>query len=192
MTRRGHDRGTRRSPSGYPVPMVTCCYLGHGASGNATSMAPFVEGLVARGVPAAAIDLPRRRAEDALDPFHLAVPSMDGTAIGGHSYGGRVASSRRPSPTPGTSGSSCSATRSTPQAPRIERRPGPHTGRRSAVGPAPVRCLRPVRQGRPAPGGRPRPVDRGARDLPRLGHTLRPVLDDALDRAAAFLLSLPG
>ena len=72
--------------------MVTCCYLGHGASGNASSMAPFVEGLVARGVPAAAIDLPRRRAEEALDAFHLAVPSMDGTAIGGHSYGGRVAS----------------------------------------------------------------------------------------------------
>ena len=26
---------------------------------------------------------------------------------------------------------------------------------------------------------------------PRLGHTLKPVLDDALDRAAAFLLGLP-
>jgi hypothetical protein len=25
---------------------------------------------------------------------------------------------------------------------------------------------------------------------PRLGHTLRPVLNDALDRAAAFLLSI--
>jgi hypothetical protein len=27
---------------------------------------------------------------------------------------------------------------------------------------------------------------------PRLGHTLKPVLEDALDRAAAFLLGLPG
>ena len=26
---------------------------------------------------------------------------------------------------------------------------------------------------------------------PRLGHTLKPVLEDALDRAAAFLLGLP-
>lgn len=26
---------------------------------------------------------------------------------------------------------------------------------------------------------------------PRLGHTLKPVLDDVLDRAAAFLLALP-
>ena len=42
------------------------CYLGHGASGTAASMTAFVDGLRARGVPAAAIDLPKRKAEDAV------------------------------------------------------------------------------------------------------------------------------
>ena len=55
-------------------------------------MAPFVAGLRARGVSATAIDLPRRRAEDALPAFHLVVPSRPDVAVGGHSFGGRVAS----------------------------------------------------------------------------------------------------
>ena len=55
-------------------------------------MAPFVEGLRARGIDATAIDLPKRKAEDALPAFHLAVPSEADVAIGGHSFGGRVAS----------------------------------------------------------------------------------------------------
>ena len=38
------------------------CYLGHGASGTAASMAPFVEGLRARGIDATAVDLPKRKA----------------------------------------------------------------------------------------------------------------------------------
>ena len=42
-------------------------YMGHGASGDASSMAPFVAGLRARGVDAVAIDLPKRKAEDASD-----------------------------------------------------------------------------------------------------------------------------
>jgi predicted alpha/beta-hydrolase family hydrolase len=67
-------------------------YLGHGASGTAASMAPFVEGLTARGIDARAIDLPRRKAEDALPAFHQVVPRMPDVAVGGHSYGGRVAS----------------------------------------------------------------------------------------------------
>ena len=55
-------------------------------------MTPFVEGLRARGISATAIDLPRRRAEDALPAFHAVVPVVPGTVAGGHSYGGRVAS----------------------------------------------------------------------------------------------------
>ena len=43
--------------------------LGHGASGNATSMAAYVSGLQARGLTADAIDLRRGRAEDALAGF---------------------------------------------------------------------------------------------------------------------------
>ena len=72
--------------------------LAHGASGTAASMSPHVEGLRARGVDAHAIDLPKRKAEDAV-PAYLtaaaALPPMTSDArlvIGGHSYGGRVAS----------------------------------------------------------------------------------------------------
>ena len=78
--------------TGYPAGMGVRLFLGHGASGTAASMAPFVDGLVARGVAASAIDLPRRKAEDAVPAFHLVVPAAVDVAIGGHSYGGRVAS----------------------------------------------------------------------------------------------------
>ena len=46
-----------------PLPRV---YIGHGASGSAATMEPFAAGLRARGVDAVAIDLPKRRAEDAV------------------------------------------------------------------------------------------------------------------------------
>ena len=67
-------------------------YLGHGASGTAASMAPFVDGLRARGLAATAVDLPKRRAEDAVAAWCAAVPDLATVAVGGHSYGGRVAS----------------------------------------------------------------------------------------------------
>jgi hypothetical protein len=41
-------------------------YLGHGASGTAASMKPWVEGLRDRGYDAHALDLPKRKAEDAV------------------------------------------------------------------------------------------------------------------------------
>ncbi|HET9681036.1 MAG TPA: alpha/beta family hydrolase [Candidatus Limnocylindrales bacterium] len=72
--------------------MIERIYLGHGASGNAASMRPFVEGLERRGIPAAAVDLPKRKAEEAVPAWIAAVPDGPGTAVGGHSYGGRVAS----------------------------------------------------------------------------------------------------
>lgn len=65
--------------------------LGHGASGNASSMAPWVDGLARRGIDARAIDLPRRRAEDAVLVF-AAELERAGVLPGGHSFGGRVAS----------------------------------------------------------------------------------------------------
>ena len=66
--------------------------LAHGASGNAASMRPWVDGLTGLGFAAAAIDLPVRKAEDALGAYRTAArPDLE-TVIGGHSYGGRVAS----------------------------------------------------------------------------------------------------
>ena len=70
--------------------------LAHGASGNAASMRPHVDGLRDRGIEALAIDLPVRKAETAVDAYRvaagLAVHDAPASVIGGHSYGGRVAS----------------------------------------------------------------------------------------------------
>lgn len=72
-------------------------YLGHGAGGTAASMAAHVRGLQARGVETFAVDLPRRgafpvRAENAVGAFLAESGAGEGVAVGGHSYGGRVAS----------------------------------------------------------------------------------------------------
>lgn len=66
--------------------------LAHGASGTSASMRPHVDGLRARGIEAAAIDLPKRKAEDAVAAYLAASGEGPGVVIGGHSYGGRVAS----------------------------------------------------------------------------------------------------
>ena len=66
--------------------------LAHGASGNAASMAPYVDGLRERGLRARAIDLPVGRAERAVGPFRTQAGQLASAIIGGHSYGGRVAS----------------------------------------------------------------------------------------------------
>ncbi len=66
--------------------------LAHGASGNAASMAPYVDGLRGRGLVARAIDLPVGKAERAIGAYRAQAPGLDRLVIGGHSYGGRVAS----------------------------------------------------------------------------------------------------
>ncbi len=155
-------------------------------------MAPFVDGLRARGVNASAIDLPRRRAEDALPAFHLAVPSARDVAVGGHSYGGRVASLAAAEP---DAAYAALILFSYPLHP-----PGApdRTDARIAHWPT-IRCPVMLLSGESDPFAR---IDllRGAVGMlaraelvtyPRLGHTLKPVLDDVLDRAAAFLLALP-
>ncbi len=66
--------------------------LGHGASGGAASMRPWLEALASRGVAAAAVDLPRGRAERATGAFRRVLERDPAAALGGHSFGGRVAS----------------------------------------------------------------------------------------------------
>jgi hypothetical protein len=81
-----------------PPPPAIRVVLAHGASGTAASMRPYVEGLRARGVDAHAIDIPKRKAEDAVPAYLAAIAALPPAApgarlvIGGHSYGGRVAS----------------------------------------------------------------------------------------------------
>lgn len=78
--------------------MAVRVILGHGASGTAASMRPHVAALHQRGVEAEAIDLPKGRAERAVPVFAAAAAAAGrarGSAavvVGGHSYGGRVAS----------------------------------------------------------------------------------------------------
>jgi uncharacterized protein len=67
--------------------------LGHGASGTAASMRPHVRALEQRGVAAEAIDLPKGRAERAMPVFARRIEADPSAfVIGGHSFGGRVAS----------------------------------------------------------------------------------------------------
>ena len=67
-------------------------YLGHGAAGSAATMAPWADGLRERGYEAHALTLPRRKAELAIAAFEAQVPDEPGVVVGGHSFGGRVAS----------------------------------------------------------------------------------------------------
>jgi predicted alpha/beta-hydrolase family hydrolase len=163
-------------------------YLGHGASGTAASMARHVEGLRARGIEATAVDLPKRRAEDAVPVWRAAVPDMPTVAVGGQSYGGRVASL-------------AAAQADAPYAALVLfsyplHPPGSpdRTDARIAHWPA-IRCPVLLLSGEADPLARLDLLRLAVTKLraaelvtyPRLGHTLRPVLDDVLDRTAAFL-----
>ena len=152
-------------------------------------MAPFVEGLRARGIAATAIDLPKRKAEDALPAFHKVVPSKPAVVVGGHSYGGRVASLAAAEPdAPYAALVLFSFPLHPPGSPD-------RTEARTAHLPA-IRCPVVLLSGESDPFARidllRAAVQRfgGPAELvtyPKLGHGLKPVLDDALDRVAAFL-----
>src|ERR1700730_5706787 len=66
--------------------------LGHGASGNAASMKPYVDGFKRRGIDAVAVDLPRGGAERAVPVFIKTSGRGHEVIGGGQSFGGRVAS----------------------------------------------------------------------------------------------------
>jgi len=55
-------------------------------------MRPWVEALAQRGVDAKALDLPKSNPAKAVDVFRSSLGARPHTAIGGHSYGGRMAS----------------------------------------------------------------------------------------------------
>ena len=166
-------------------------YLGHGASGTSASMAPFVTGLATRGVKAQAIDLPKRKAEDAVPAFHLVVPSEADVAVGGHSYGGRVASLAAAEPdSPYAALVLFSYPLHPPGAPE-------RTDARIAHWPS-IRCPVLLLSGESDPFAKidllraavPRLANAELVTYPRLGHTLKPVMGDVLDRVAAFINGL--
>ena len=189
--------------AGYPVAVALRFYVAHGASGSAASMAGHVRGLRARGVEAHAIDLPLKKAEDAVSAFRAIVPDgsggrtsaraagADAIAVGGQSYGGRVASLAAAEPDTAYAGI---VLFSYPLHP-----PGRPEGAQARTSHWPsIRCPVLLLSGERDPFARLEllrtcvPLLRTAElvTYPNLGHTLRPVLDDALDRAAAFLRAL--
>jgi predicted alpha/beta-hydrolase family hydrolase len=167
------------------------CFLGHGASGTAASMEPFVSGLRKRGLDAVAIDLPRRKAEDALPAFHSVVPSAADVVVGGHSFGGRVASLAAAEP---DAPYAALVLFSYPLHPpgRPER-----TDARISHWPS-IRCPVLLLSGESDPFAQiellraavPLLPNAQLVTYPRLGHGVGPVLEDALDRVAAFLADI--
>lgn len=151
-------------------------------------MTPFVTGLRDRGVDAAAIDLPRRRAEDAVPALRAVVPAAPDVVVGGHSFGGRVASLAAAEP---EAPYAALVLFSYPLHPpgRPERAEA-----RVAHWPA-IRCPVLLLSGAADPFARLDLLEAAVATLPdatlwtypRLGHTLRPVLDEVLDRVAVFL-----
>jgi predicted alpha/beta-hydrolase family hydrolase len=151
-------------------------------------MKPFVDGLRTRGVEAIAIDLPKRKAEEAIPAFHLVVPSAPDVAVGGHSFGGRVASLAAAEPdSPYVALVLFSYPLHPPGRPE-------NTDARIAHWPS-IRCPVLLLSGEADPFARiellratvPRIPNAELHTYPKLGHTLKPVLNDALDRTAAFL-----
>lgn len=165
------------------------CFLGHGASGSAASMTPYVNGLESRGIAATAIDLPNRRAEDAIAAFHAVVPREPWVVVGGQSFGGRVASLAAAEAGAPYAALLCfSYPLHPPGSPEKAEARTSHWPQ--------IRCPVLLLSGESDPFARldllraAVPTLGGPSELvtyPRLGHGLMPVLDDVLDRVAAFL-----
>jgi predicted alpha/beta-hydrolase family hydrolase len=166
--------------------------IAHGSSGKAISMQAYVDGLEARGIAATAIDLPLRKAELAVPVYRERTAAQaeppSRLVIGGQSYGGRVASLLA-----AEDGSSCAGLIcfSYPL-----HRPGqPDWDVRSAHWPdiaVPVLLL----SGESDPFAKLDLLRRAVKErlpsavlvtYPKVGHSLKAVLDDALDRAAVFV-----
>lgn len=170
--------------------MTRSVLLGHGASGNAASMAPFVDGLRARGLTASAVDLPKRKAEETVPVWRKLVPDGPATIAGGHSYGGRVASLAAAA----GAGYGGLVLFSYPMHP-----PGaPERGEARCAHWPSIDCPVLLLSGEADPFARIELLRVAVGLLPqaelvtypRLGHTLRPVLEDVLDRVAAFVTAL--
>jgi uncharacterized protein len=166
--------------------------LAHGASGSAAAMGAHVVGLERRGVTATAIDLPLRKAEAAVSVYRERTLDLgEGTRlqiVGGQSYGGRVASLLVAGHPDAYAGLVCFS--------YPLHRPGqPDWEMRSAHWldvTVPVLLL----SGEADPFARLDLLRRASTErlrhvrlvtYPRLGHDLRPVLEDALDRVAEFV-----
>lgn len=159
-----------------------------GASGTIDRLHPHRDGLVARGFEVELVELPRSAAERALPVYRNAVPETrrGDAAIGGHSFGGRVAS--------------LLAAESAPAALILLSYPLHAPGRHDAWSNrtshwTDIACPVLLLSGEADPFARldllrtavTRLPDATLHTWPRVGHGLTPVLDEALDRVATFV-----
>jgi predicted alpha/beta-hydrolase family hydrolase len=172
---------TKRSPQ---------LLLAPGASGGVERLEPHIRGLGRRGVEPQAIGLPRGRTGPALAVYRrtLAALRSDRTMIGGHSFGGRVASLLAADAEVEVAGL---VLLSYPLHPPGRRE---RWDERTAHWPA-IDCRVLLLSGESDPFADIGLLRKAARRLryvelvtyPRVGHGIGPVLDDALDRVVAFV-----
>lgn len=171
--------------------MSPIVYLAHGASGSAASMRPHVAGLERRGLRAVAVQLQRGGpAERAVPRYREQVTGdLRQAVIGGHSFGGRVASL-------------IAAEEEVAGLVLLSfplHRPGhPEAAAERTAHFAAIRCPVLLLSGESDPFARLEALREAVGRLPHaelvtypgVGHGLKPVLDDALDRVAAFVRGL--
>jgi predicted alpha/beta-hydrolase family hydrolase len=170
--------------------MAPLVYLAPGASGSVAGLRPQLDGLRARGIDGVAVSLPRGLAERAVPAYRAALDSVGTSVIGGHSFGGRVASLlAAQEPVAGLVLFSYPLHR-----PGHSEQWEDRTAHWASIG-CPVLLL----SGESDPFARIGLLRKAVRRLPhaelvtypRVGHGVGPVIDDVLDRVATWLARLP-
>lgn len=163
--------------------------LAPGASGGPERLKPIASALEARGVSAGVVALPRGKAERAVPAYRTALDAEGAdVAIGGHSFGGRVASLLAAE---GDASPAGLVLLSYPL-----HAPGRHEAwdARTSHWPS-IRCPVLLLSGEADPFARidllrtavGRLDDARLRTWPRLGHGIGPVLEEAADEIIGFL-----
>ena len=163
--------------------------LAPGASGGVERLRPIASALAERGLSVGAVALPRGKAERAIPAYRAAIAvEPPGVAIGGHSFGGRVASLVATEP---DAGPAALVLLSYPL-----HAPGRHEAWDARTSHWPeIRCPVLLLSGEADPFARidllrsavARLGDAKLRTWPRLGHGIGPVLDEAVEEIVAFL-----
>ena len=160
--------------------------LAPGASGSIEQLRQHERGLTARGFDVTLVELPRGRAERAVPVYEAAIEQVgDSPIIGGQSFGGRVASLVAAELPPAALVLLCYPLHAPGRQPSWDERTA-HWPR--------VACPVLLLSGESDPFAEIGLLRRAVKRLPDanlvtypgVGHSLGPVLDDALDRIAAF------
>ena len=171
--------------------MPVTVLLAPGASGTVAGLRPYLMGLSTRGIKARGVALPRGSVERALPVWSAAIDAIaaQSVVIGGHSFGGRVASLiAADRPVAGL------ILMSYPL-----HRPGHPEQWEARTDHWPqIRCPVLLLSGEADPFARIELLRAYVARLrkaelvtyPGLGHTLKPVLEDVLDRTAHFIAAL--